>query len=89
VLTAAGVTVMSYDALAQAGAAKPVDAVGPKPDDYCTIMYTSGTTGTHTAMRQCRAAVDAGQGRNGKHWRRVLRHARAAAALLLGVLVFV
>ncbi|WIA35224.1 hypothetical protein OEZ86_003686 [Tetradesmus obliquus] len=45
VLTAAGVSVMSFEALAQAGAAKPVAAVAPKPDDYCTIMYTSGTTG--------------------------------------------
>jgi long-chain acyl-CoA synthetase len=45
VLTAAGVNVMSYDALAAAGAAKPAEAVPPKPDDYCTIMYTSGTTG--------------------------------------------
>eukprot|EP00882_Tetradesmus_deserticola_P024140 GHRQ01026369.1.p1 GENE.GHRQ01026369.1~~GHRQ01026369.1.p1 ORF type:complete len:303 (+),score=103.57 GHRQ01026369.1:204-1112(+) len=45
VLTSAGVNVMSYDALAKAGAAKPVGAVPPQPDDYCTIMYTSGTTG--------------------------------------------
>jgi long-chain acyl-CoA synthetase len=48
-LTAAGVSVMSYDALAAAGAAKPVGAVAPKPDDYCTIMYTSGTTGALAA----------------------------------------
>lgn len=49
VLTAAGVTVTSFEELAKAGEAKPADAVPPAPQDYCTIMYTSGTTGDDAA----------------------------------------
>lgn len=36
---------MSFDDALTVGKANPVDAVPPKPEDYCTIMYTSGTTG--------------------------------------------
>jgi hypothetical protein len=32
--------------LRELGRSKPAEAVPPKPDDYSTIMYTSGTTGT-------------------------------------------
>ena len=35
----------SFEELLEAGRAAPVPAVPPKPDNYCTIMYTSGTTG--------------------------------------------
>jgi long-subunit acyl-CoA synthetase (AMP-forming) len=42
---AAGVKVLKFDDLAAAGKAAPAAAVPPKPEDYCTIMYTSGTTG--------------------------------------------
>lgn len=44
-LKALGITVTSFDELLAAGEAKPAAPVPPKPDDYCTIMYTSGTTG--------------------------------------------
>ena len=40
-----GLVVESFDELQKQGAATPAAAVPPKPDDYCTIMYTSGTTG--------------------------------------------
>jgi len=42
---AAGIAVTSFESLMQQGAGTPAAAVPPKPDDYCTIMYTSGTTG--------------------------------------------
>jgi hypothetical protein len=40
-----GVAVHSFDEFLDLGRASPADAVPPSPDDYCTIMYTSGTTG--------------------------------------------
>jgi long-chain acyl-CoA synthetase len=44
-IQARGIAVTSYEDLMQQGAAKPAAAVPPKPEEYCTIMYTSGTTG--------------------------------------------
>jgi acyl-CoA synthetase (AMP-forming)/AMP-acid ligase II len=44
-LTAKGLTVLSWPEALESGKAVPTDAVPPTPDDYCTIMYTSGTTG--------------------------------------------
>jgi long-chain acyl-CoA synthetase len=44
-ITAAGVKLLSWEQLLQLGADNPRDAVPPSPDDLCTIMYTSGTTG--------------------------------------------
>eukprot|EP00878_Enallax_costatus_P003626 GHUV01003840.1.p1 GENE.GHUV01003840.1~~GHUV01003840.1.p1 ORF type:complete len:345 (+),score=105.28 GHUV01003840.1:110-1144(+) len=44
-LKSAGVSVQSFTDLLAAGATSPAEAVPPQPDDYCTIMYTSGTTG--------------------------------------------
>jgi long-chain acyl-CoA synthetase len=37
--------VLSWGDALDAGAASPAEPVPPSPDDYCTIMYTSGTTG--------------------------------------------
>jgi acyl-coenzyme A synthetase/AMP-(fatty) acid ligase len=37
--------VVSFEDLKAMGKAKPAEAVPPSPDDYTTIMYTSGTTG--------------------------------------------
>jgi len=40
-----GIKVISMEEVETLGAAKPVAAVPPKPDDIAVIMYTSGTTG--------------------------------------------
>ena len=40
-----GIVLKSFDEMLAAGAAKPVEPVQASPDDLCTIMYTSGTTG--------------------------------------------
>jgi acyl-CoA synthetase (AMP-forming)/AMP-acid ligase II len=40
-----GLEVLSWEEASEAGARKPTEAVPPGADDYCTIMYTSGTTG--------------------------------------------
>lgn len=42
---AANVTLYTYDEFVKLGQDKPAEAVPPKADDMCTIMYTSGTTG--------------------------------------------
>lgn len=36
---------MSYEALLEAGAKKPVASIHPKPEDASCLIYTSGTTG--------------------------------------------
>jgi long-chain acyl-CoA synthetase len=36
---------MSWDEALESGKTAPAEPVPPGPDDYCTIMYTSGTTG--------------------------------------------
>ena len=41
---------LKFDDLAAAGKARPAPAVPPKPEDYCTIMYTSGTTGAFVCV---------------------------------------
>jgi len=38
-------TIQSFDDFVQKGQDNPVDAVPPKPEDLCCIMYTSGSTG--------------------------------------------
>ncbi len=40
-----GIKVYSFEEFAALGAGKPAEATPPAPEDYCTIMYTSGTTG--------------------------------------------
>lgn len=42
---AAGVKAYSWEQFLELGKASPAAAVPPKPEDLCTIMYTSGTTG--------------------------------------------
>ena len=42
---AAGVKAYSWEKFLELGRASPAAAVPPKPEDLCTIMYTSGTTG--------------------------------------------
>ena len=44
-MTDAGLTLKSFDELLAEGAAKPVEPRACTPEDLCTIMYTSGTTG--------------------------------------------
>jgi hypothetical protein len=45
--------VVSFDDLKAMGKAKPAEAVPPSPDDYTTIMYTSGTTGGQLWLWGC------------------------------------
>lgn len=41
-----GVAIMSWEDLLNKGRSQPIpEPVPPKPEDLCTIMYTSGTTG--------------------------------------------
>lgn len=40
-----GLIVVSFDELKKLGEENHVDPVPPKPDDFCCIMYTSGSTG--------------------------------------------
>jgi long-subunit acyl-CoA synthetase (AMP-forming) len=42
---ACGLKVLSWAQALAAGKAAPAAPVPPTADDYCTIMYTSGTTG--------------------------------------------
>jgi len=39
-------TICGFDELLKRGKEQMVDAVPPKPNDLCCIMYTSGSTGT-------------------------------------------
>ena len=40
-----GYTALTFNQLMKQGVEKPVEPVPPSPEDLCTIMYTSGTTG--------------------------------------------
>lgn len=42
---ALGLKVYSFEEFLKLGEEHPADAIPPKADDLCTIMYTSGTTG--------------------------------------------
>jgi long-subunit acyl-CoA synthetase (AMP-forming) len=42
---AAGIKAYSWEQFLDLGRESPAEPVPPKPDDLCTIMYTSGTTG--------------------------------------------
>ena len=42
---AIGVAVYSWEEFLALGRSHPAEAVPPSPEDLCTIMYTSGTTG--------------------------------------------
>ena len=46
---AAGIKVHSWEEFLSMGRARPAEAIPPKPEDLCTIMYTSGTTGNPKA----------------------------------------
>ncbi len=55
-----GYKVLSFDELKALGAASPVPPHPPKPEDLCTIMYTSGTTGDPKGVILTHKAVIAG-----------------------------
>ncbi len=40
-----GVKVYAFEEFLALGKEHPAEPVPPSPEDYCTIMYTSGTTG--------------------------------------------
>ena len=40
-----GAKALTWQELLDLGKEKPADAVAPKPEDICTIMYTSGALG--------------------------------------------
>ncbi|GJP53476.1 hypothetical protein CLOM_g12640 [Closterium sp. NIES-68] len=40
-----GIKALSWDDILKEGEANPAEPIPPKPEDICTIMYTSGTTG--------------------------------------------
>lgn len=44
-----GYKVYSFNTVAALGKATPAEPVPPSPEDLCTIMYTSGTTGEQRA----------------------------------------
>jgi len=48
-----GLSLYSMDEFKKLGAAKPAEAVPPSPEELCTIMYTSGTTGVRVCVRVC------------------------------------
>ncbi len=48
-----GLSLYSMEEFKKLGAEKPAEAVPPSPEDLCTIMYTSGTTGVCVCARTC------------------------------------
>lgn len=54
---ALGITTYSWADFLALGAANPAPLAPPQPEDYCTIMYTSGTTGEPKGVLLTHAAV--------------------------------
>eukprot|EP00887_Chlorella_sp_A99_P003085 scaffold9.g3085.t1 len=52
-----GIAVYSFDEFLELGRSKPAPAVPPEPSDFCTIMYTSGTTGDPKGVEISHTAV--------------------------------
>jgi hypothetical protein len=48
------IALMSWEEALESGKLSPAEPVPPSPEDYCTIMYTSGTTGEQWHGRRCK-----------------------------------